>query len=145
MTTPSTSVTYNHKGVGDLSRTRGVFVHLEQEELPGNTERVSISTMERLYERALQGMSAASYRAPYCPIVNDGDDFTIWLDFYAFPSSEDLEYTIKSDIGELSSKIVTSVRKQTEVIFGLTDYYDIEHLPLEAAARWETPCYTYDS
>lgn len=148
MTNPSNSITYNYKptGGGSGSRTPGVFVHLEQANLPGTTKRLSEAVLRRLYERALQGMSTASYRPPHCPVVNAGDNFVVWLDFYAYPSSKDLEYTIKSDVGRLSTKVYAHVPKSEQIIFGMTDYYGLDYLPLQvSAARWETPCYTYDS
>lgn len=101
----------------------------------------------RMFLRARSGIPASTYKPDGCPVEFDGDLVRISLDFFAWPSARDLQFELASSvekIAEISVPEIVEEEREQEIIFGLTDHYDLDFLALQASLAWETGCYLSD-
>lgn len=118
-----------------------VFVNLYQDEPPRSTRRVSMAGIYRMWLRALDDIAGGLYRPQGCPIEFEGKITRIWFDFYALPSAVDLPYELSASIGSIGPAEIVSLPRQRELVFAMTDHYDLDFCPISATINWQTPCY----
>lgn len=107
-------------------------------------EQVSSATLYDIYRmflRAQDGIPASTYKAYGCPIEFDGDLVRIELEFYAWPSAKDLRFQLAASIGDIGTPEIIELPRERDLVFGMTDQYDLDFLPLAASLSWQTPCY----
>lgn len=121
------------------------FVGLEQVAAPLEQQYVSIAAVYRMWLRALSGFPAGLYRPQGCPLEFSSEGVAhTWLDFYALPSHPDLQFTLSSNIGDISTAIVTSLPRQRDIIFEMSDFAVLDFYINSATLHWDTPCYLPD-
>jgi len=134
------------------------FVNLEQIGAPRWQRQVTIPDIYRMWFRALSDIAAGHYKASGCPVsfqrrekknTETGETETvmyadIWLDFYALPSAEDLDYELSTNIGEIGTPEIVELPRERDIVFEMVDYYDLDFLPLSGGLEWDSACYIED-
>ena len=139
MTVQSTSINI----IGDITTAAEpvMFVTLEQEDIPPEQKYIARADIYRMFQRAIDGLSAHKYKPGDCPVIFDGDFVKFWYDFYAMPSSKDLAYGISVSIGEIGEIKVEELTRGEDIIFEMTDNYQLDFLPTIADLQWQTGCW----
>ncbi|MBU1140876.1 MAG: hypothetical protein KKA76_18020 [Proteobacteria bacterium] len=136
----SVSLTPAAAGTDDVGR----FVTLEQVAQPISTEYADLYSIYRMFLRAIDGIPAHIYKPQDCPIGFEGELVHIWLDFYVMPSSMDLKYELSASIGDIGVAEIVELPRERDIVFAMTDFYDLGFFPLAADLAWQTGCYTKD-
>ncbi len=117
------------------------FVTLENIEEPESYKYIKLVEIYRMWRRIRDGIPASGYRPNNCPIGFDGDFIRIWLDFYVMPSTPDLEFSLNTTIGEISDPKIIDLPRELDILFGLTDHYDLNFYPTSSSLFWQTGCW----
>ncbi len=98
------------------------WVHLEQEYKKEYLDQTSIADVYGMLSYASTGKSAQGYAKKACTYVTLVGDSKIIvdLDFYVWPSSMDLLYNLKADLGEISDPEVLDLDRSFDVVFNGT-------------------------
>lgn len=139
MTTASTSLTLTSNK--PTTEDPAIFVTLEQDEPPDTQKHLSIKDLYRMWMRAIDGLSAQKYRPQDCPIMFDGDTVKIYFEFFAMPSSKDLEYDLSASVGEIGDAKIETLPRDQDIIFPMSDYYQLDFLPIALDLSWQTGCW----
>jgi len=103
----------------DAPETREDWVHLEQRDTGKGTNKVTLADMYQMHAYARAGRSAYDYLEETCPYVKraKNGDVEITLEFFAWPSRSDLNYSINSSSGILSAREVVTEQRNIDVVF----------------------------
>jgi len=119
-----------------------IWVTMQQSEIPTN----NVANLYDVYQMILRtqtSLTAHSYSPPTLPfsISADGNTVSIPLDFYVFPSSLSLSYTLTNNIGTITEGILKSLSSEGTFICGMADNYEFDFLLDVLDLYWESPCY----
>lgn len=120
-----------------------VFVHLTQREENGMDRTASVADISQMTTRAKSGQSAHLYRKNSCPATIDSNgNIDVSLNFYAWPSSLDLDYKLTSNIGDISDPIIVDEFVEFSIVFDMVRTVDLDFMLTDVTSvYWETPCY----
>jgi hypothetical protein len=117
------------------------WVHLESEAVPFSRKYPSVYDINQMVARVMDGISAVTYLADACPYVTVKNGvITVTLDFYVWPSSLDLPYSLTTPFGNISGPEAVSSHKSTDVVFLNTTEVDLGFL-FDGAFTPETPVF----
>lgn len=120
------------------------FVTMEAVAPAEQVNSAALYDIYRMFLRAQAGIPASTYKGNGCPIEFDGDLVRIELEFYAWPSAQDLRFELAASIGDIGTPEIIELPRERDIVFGMTDHHDLDFLPLSASLSWQTPCYTKD-
>ena len=130
---------------GTLKGTAEPFVNIEQPGIPNAQEAVNLSQIYRMWQRAVDGISGGLFRPGGCPVGFEDNFIHIWLDFEVYPSSPTLDYTLEANIGEIKDFAIGSKPKSFDIIFPLSDIYNLDFYTENVDFNWQTLHYIKDS
>jgi hypothetical protein len=117
-------------------------VRLEQIKKYESQETVTMYDIQQMVARAKAGMSAKTYKPDYCPAYISGMAVMAEFDFWAWPSSTDLAYTVKSSFGEVSPRRTVVEAFEISMRFELSDNVEFDFVVDRISSMtWETHCY----
>ena len=119
------------------------FVNLEQvRESFDPNKTVTMADIRQMIARAKSGIAAATYGFESCPMTINDQTYTMWFDFYVWPSSMKLEFTLESTMGEISEPQIVEPLTEFSVIFDDTDAVELDFILTELVGLpyWETLC-----
>ncbi len=120
------------------------FVTLEPVPKHLSQSYITIAEIYRLWQRALSGIAAGSYKPANCPIEFEDNLVRVWFDFYVLPSSMELGFALSPSIGEIDTPEIIDLDRERDIVFEMQDYCDLDFLPLSASLAWDTRCYIDD-
>lgn len=120
------------------------FVTLEPVIPVETVSQATLVDIYRMFLRAQAGIPASTYRGDGCPIVFDGDLVRITLDFFAWPSAQDLAFELSSSIGDIGVAEIIELPRERDILFDMTDHHDLDFRALSVNLSWQTPCITVD-
>lgn len=126
---------------------QATFVTLEPAYDVQEASQATLYDIYRMFLRAQAGIPAATYKKEGCPVEFDGDLVRIELSFFAWPSSQDLPFELScslEDMATISVPEVVEQGKERDVIFEMTDHYELDFFALAAALSWQSGCYTQE-
>ena len=105
------------------------WIKLWQKPFSRVVQQAGVVDLVEMWYYVLAGLSARYYHANACPAEIGADGVvTIPLDFYLFPSSLDLQYTLAAALGTLSAPVYEQVPKEFDLVFDQTDEVDLGYL-----------------
>lgn len=113
------------------------WVKLQQYEYLEVDQILNFQDIYQMLLNAQAGLSAFSYLLPNCPLTITENGVIITLDFYVFPSSMNLGYSLSPSIGELGIEgIQTSLHKDFDLIFPLSDRVELDYIIEDLNPIW---------
>jgi len=89
-------------------------------------QQAGVDDLTAMWYMVLAGLSARLYRAASCPAtINSEGVVTVPLDFYVFPSSLGLQYSLAAAIGTISAGIAVEEEREFDLIFDQQDVVDL--------------------
>lgn len=125
MTNSAVNVSFTGPEASDTSKL-DEWAKLEQVDAPKSSEGATIADAVNMVAYAKQGNSAFDYIADSCTYITVKDGAVIVkLQFWVWPSSMDLDYTLETSIGEIEAGTKVSKIKSFDVIFDKSDSVDV--------------------
>lgn len=118
-----------------------VWVRLEQVVPPKLSYYASVKDIYKMWNAAATGKSAQTMRPVGCPVEFDGTDIRVYLGFYAWPSSPDLQYSLSAAIGTIGPEQVIRKQREFSLFVANSDRIDLPYYMENLQIEWETPTY----
>ncbi len=118
-----------------------IWLTLKQTGKPKRSNDANFSDITRMIARAMSGLSAGTYISPACPISISRNTITIQLGLVVRVSAMNLEYTLASSLGELSDRKYINSSFSKNIVFRMTDTFQLPYEIKDYSYEWETPCY----
>lgn len=123
----------------DPSARPEIWARLEQEYKPSGRDMATPFDLYQMLARARSGKSAMTYVGDSCPYIEFGEDeAVVSLDFFVWPSSLSMQYSLKADHGEFSDGAQESVEAGFAVAVDGRDAVDLDYV-LDGTLVAETP------
>lgn len=120
------------------------WIKMEQVPVSETTETANLYDIFQMMSSAAGGLTSRIYKPDTLDYVSfQGNNILIKLDFWVFPSSLDLGYSLKINNGTISTKTYEDVSKTGNVVVPLSKKVQMEYLINEASAslEWESTVY----
>lgn len=136
----STSMTVNF--VDRALSQYSTWVKMEQEPISETGDTANLYDIFQMIGQAAGGLSSKFYTPDIDNVRFVGGTIYIDLDFWVFPSSLDLAYSLSINQGDIGSKGFEEVSKSGNIVVPLTSELQMPYLVTgDSELAWETPVY----
>ncbi len=131
-----------YSGASPAEDRESVWLRLWQPGLSAVGRNAGTADLVQMWQLVMSGLSARKYVAAACPAWVDGEGVVhVPLDFYVFPSSMGLRYTLEAGHGEISEGRQVTLRREFDIVFDQTDTAQLDYLVNQASFEFLTPAY----
>lgn len=137
LTATSLSIPFSGRDVGRSEN----WLNLEQVQVAEVVRSADLSDLLQMFAMVRSGLSARNYKKADCPVLVTGkDSATITLDFYVWPSSMALPYSLTAAGGVVSGPERIEMARSFDLVVPLTDRVDLGLL-FSGTVELQTRCY----
>ncbi len=137
-----TALVATYSGAAQEAERESVWLRLWQPGFSAETRNAGTADLVQMWQLVLAGFSAKKYIAAACPAWIDADGVVhVPLNFYVFPSSLGLNYSLEPGHGDISEGVQTTLRREFDIVFNQTDTAQLDYLVSQASFEFLTPAY----
>jgi len=125
-------------GTGTGGITVKPFVKLEQKKPKEHEKNASLEMMYNMWIGSSNGIPSQLSNFIGCPIEIRGDKIHVFLSFFAFPSSPDLDYKLSVDIGEIVTLVNNGKNRKLHLFVNNSDTVELPYWFERVSTMWTT-------
>lgn len=123
---------------------RDPWVRLEQVKPRGLDKALGMAMLHQMWLNAATGNSAAMLQFLGCPIEVRGSKIHVFLDFYAWPYSPDLVYTLEAAHGNIINRRGAAEQREFSVFVNHDNIVLLPYYMPMVSAQWLTDTFNTD-
>lgn len=112
-----------------VAESESSWLKLWQRPYSAQVQQAGFTDLTAMWYMALSGLSARLYRAATCPATISADGVvTVPIDFYVFPSSLGMQYSLSAGTGSIGAPVYIEEEKELDLVFDQQDSKELGYL-----------------